>query len=1470
MHEMYQVYYRGKGVRYAERLFSPSGVKFTSLPRAALFHYVPNDNGTHEIDPKQPYFQGYQKKIDFDYVQEYVKIEGVVQKPAFALKEATRAFRNQNRQLWNWLPNAWVTNQNPEALVVLNYGYLDAIYKYSAVQLADYYRWLNRQRTIWTKAEEIAKVSDRNQFIICPIPTIIQGRTILDKFLDEPASNRLMTTFGQEGAAGYMLLDLYRWLSVSHRDKSLISILDPKHYSKINLVFIGKSGSDMVVNLGYLNSWIKGQPNTTDMPSLVQYEAIAIQKLFLKMCMTQNAVLFEEPVSETGEPIPEQPGTAIKTEEEPTSDTEAATPGSKSALKQDDETTDLVTVELETELSDEEESDVNPSGVAAGVTLSIKPNNPATMEPSERKEPSPVGLSAELFLDLEKDMAALDRLSLVHLKNSGVNLNAVDEEVPAEQPPIFEEVKEKAFSKKRPEEILKKWIDEDAEANLITAAEYRKLNETVSAYRESKDPYGSDLPRIEAMVIKPEDTAITKESTAIVVGDEVPDKTMASSSLIDYDKRYQRHVYKKDILNAIDAVQAAGVTIRRHEIDVRHSALGSYEHHSLEIKPIDGSPSNISFTFPKVDEDGTFLAGGNKYLLRKQRVDLPIRKIAPRIVALSTYYGKTFVQSNSKVVNDDLAWLYRKINAASFETDNFIKEVSLGNVFDNDFVAPYIYNALGNEFERIVTAEYTLVFDPKKRLDIAPEALKAIEKNGRVYCGHKNVRHPNQIVVDKQNQFFLLESGQEVPLGEITDLLRFDTEKQPINFAEVRVFSKYIPVGVVLGYYLGLDGLITLLREPYRIVEGRKQKNLEKDEYAITFKDVSLIFKTTNVVSTMILSGFNDFEKVIKLYDRKMFNHKDVYLNLLMTKKMAAVYIRELDMMENAFVDPISREILEEMHEPQTFIGLMVRGTELLTTYHHPASQDRRAMRERGYERFSGVLYKELMQAVRQFRNKNLVGRSKVDMSPYQVWNAIMKDSSLKIVEDINPVQNLKEAEVITYAGSGGRDKDSMNKASRAYHKSDFGILSESTVDSSAVGTIAYLSANPNIKNVRGMASDERALNPTSIMSTSAQISPAAMNDNPKRIMFISTQHSHTIASEAYRQPYVRTGYEFVVGQRTGKMFCTAASEDGKVTGLVDKGIIVTYASGEQVGVELGRVYGKAEGTVYPHDIISPFSVGDKFKKGDILAYNTKFFEPDFLEPKKVIMKVSGTSRVAFLETNGTHEDSSTISEKLGTKFKTEVAKIKSYVINFNQNLLEVRKIGEVVGPKDVLMIIEDEITASHGQFSDDSLSTLKRLSNVAPRAGVLATVEKIEVFYNGDKRDMSPTLKRIADKSDNDMAAAAKASARPVVNGRVTEEYRVSGTPLELDKAEVRIYLSVKAGTGVGDKAVFGHQMKSTVAEVHEGLIHSEDGEEIDAVFSYRSVAGRDALSPAILGTTITLLDAIGKKASKLFFGET
>ena len=59
-----------------------------------------------------------------------------------------------------------------------------------------------------------------------------------------------------------------------------------------------------------------------------------------------------------------------------------------------------------------------------------------------------------------------------------------------------------------------------------------------------------------------------------------------------------------------------------------------------------------------------------------------------------------------------------------------------------------------------------------------------------------------------------------------------------------------------------------------------------------------------------------------------------------------------------------------------------------------------------------------------------------------------------------------------------------------------------------------------------------------------------------------------------------------------------------------------------------------------------------------------------------------------------------------------------------------------------------------------------------------------------------------------------------------------------------------------VGDKFVFGNQMKTIIGRVMSKEIKSETDEVIDAVFGFQSISNRIVNSLLSIGTTNTLLN--------------
>jgi hypothetical protein len=398
---------------------------------------------------------------------------------------------------------------------------------------------------------------------------------------------------------------------------------------------------------------------------------------------------------------------------------------------------------------------------------------------------------------------------------------------------------------------------------------------------------------------------------------------------------------------------------------------------------------------------------------------------------------------------------------------------------------------------------------------------------------------------------------------------------------------------------------------------------------------------------------------------------------------------------------------------------------------------------------------------------------------------------------------------------------------------------------------------------------DEAKDGSTSRLSTAALLAPQADRDDPKRVNFINIQQSHGISAVGYRAAPLRTGYEQVIAHRTDDLFAQAAPANGKVLEVTGKSIKIEYADGTVTAYELGRRFGISAGMTLPNTVITTFKVGDTVNQGDIVAFNEGFFEPTYFDPKQVAWKGGVMAKVALMESSYTLEDSSAISQELARKLSTQVTKVKTVLVKFDQVVHNLVRVGDSVDLDTILCTIEDAVTARTELFDEQSLSTLRLLSAMNPRAKTVGVVEKIEVFYHGDVEDMSESLQELATSADRDRKRLARALNQPAVTGSVDQSLRIDGNGLDLDTVAVKVYITSTVGTGIGDKAVFANQMKTVFGLVLDGLHETESGVTLDAVFGFKSVQDRIVLSPMLIGTTNTLLRVIGEMAADLYFAD-
>lgn len=1445
----YNYFLRRYGVRRPDQLIAPMLAKIDEMdfPKNSIYHY--RGDSPNEVGPSNDefMFRKITKPIILGHVTEIGDFKGNPRRIPTQIDAIIRHHRVKNKR-YRPLIDLESANRDPLALVCYSYTLLPNLYRYIKSLYSEYFKWWNQESALWKKVAEVAQESDRHQFIKIRLPRVLPSIPDYVTCSATDVNQRTLKLFREPESR--FLLEFWKWLG-THRESSILNVIPEDRLDRVNLI-IEESGKWTFINLGLLNSWRKATKEELEKnpeANIKGIDVVQLQKRFIKLMM----IVFEtRTVTISQAEIEKQ--------------------------KQETATTNEEAVSVTKQSTDINTTDENGSVLSPSETEEL----PTTADPTPRNESSDDdddeesldGGNTEENIDSELD-EELKQLEEISARAAELDFNAPEETPETIVSDSSDEIV--VDSPNLPEDNVKALCDALAEQGLLSAAEYRRHMRLSESYKHIKVNDGRTL---EEFINIPAEELKIHQSKTIPDIKTVTDKTMLKSSLLDFDKRYITEVMQRDIAACVVNVQNAGVSVTGYDVERVEDVMGSFDNYSIRIVPVVGAPSTLRFRLPVVDEDGTYTANGTKYRLRKQNGDLPIRKVGPGKVALTSYYGKVFATKTNKKVFDYGNWLRSQIIQKALDPeDTTVTDLQPGEAFNNALVCPKIYSTLGMGIrgvrvspalnnQLIGNRSFVFNFDHKELLSkISPEIVSKYEVNGSVLMGYiegDEGKVLSYLVIDKDNAIYHTNKGDLVPLGTIETILNLDISRAPKDFIELRVLGKNIPVGLILAHEMGLEKLIKFLRISYRRVQSGGRLNLQPHEYALTFEDESLIFSRDDELATLILAGFIDYRDAIRNYSVYTFDKKDVYLNILESKKISIRYLREIELMYQMFIDPITKEILEEMKEPTTFRGLLMRSCELMLTDHHPDEMDPAFMRRKGYERFAGAAYAEIVRSVRLHKGRIEKARHPIEMNPHSVWMSISQDPSKILVSDINPVENLKQMESVTFGGTGGRSSRSMVKNTRSYHKNDMGTISESTVDSGDVGVNIYTSADPQFTSLRGLTKryDEKTSGPTSLFSTSALLSPGSDQDDPKRVNFIGIQNSHTVACKGYQPPVVRTGYEQVIAHRTGDMFAYSARKPGKVISVSDTGIVIEYEDGEQKGIELGRRFGNAAGLVIPHDVTTDLKVGQKFKEGDIISYNSGFFQRDFLNPSNVVWKSGITVKTALMESTKTFEDSSSISKRVSELLTTKVTYVRTVIINFADTIRKLVKTGDVLEPEDILCIIEDPVTTNAGVFDEETIDTLKMLSAHAPQAKYKGKIERITAYYYGDKEDMSESLRSVANASDRELGSRNRSAGKRAFTGRVDDSFRVDGDPIPLDSMAIQFFITADVPAGTGDKGVFANQMKTVFGDVFEKDIVSESGVKIDAIFGAKSIGDRIVNSPFMIGTTTTLLKIISKKA--------
>lgn len=951
------------------------------------------------------------------------------------------------------------------------------------------------------------------------------------------------------------------------------------------------------------------------------------------------------------------------------------------------------------------------------------------------------------------------------------------------------------------------------------------------------------------LVVTTDDTKLVKSDYPDNIG--VIEKEMLDNTIDMFDKQYIENILNKDSLAVIYAFERFGYAIKNVEQTHSKTLLEDEITYKVTMLQPTGTAVTYSIVVPQPDPEGNFTKGGKNYVMYKQKLDAPVKKINPLQVGLTSYFSKMFISKGTLSAYNTGKVLNKELIKAD---DKSI--VVVGESKPKGVKLPLWYSIFGRGTRSFIFNKEYFLFDYLSRetlLDGTNVKLETLEKHG-VLIAFTNSK--KGFVVDKNNDVIELDKNGKVITnhGGMVSFFNVDMTKLPIEFVDVRMGAKKIPIVMLLLSYLNLDGLIAKTKP---VIKSEPTGSV--NEYAVTFKDKTFYLDRSDSVNALIFGGLVRYNKILRTFSYRELMNGEGVKDLFTTLGYGNREIREMRIYRGIWLDPMTRRAVKAFKQPEIFEDTLILAVEMLQddSYVHPNNIETNIVK--GYERLNGIMYKVISTAIKLHELKVGRVRSKVEINPYGIYTILDSDATFTLKEDTNPIAMLKQRENVTLGGVFGRSNDSITMNDRTYDVSEVGIFSEASKESADIGKTFYLSGKPNIDSTTGIGKEtaEKDLTGSAVLSPASLLSPNALGDAGKRRLFIAVQANHVApVANAIVLP-LRTGYESVMPYRTDGTFSLMCKEAGTVTSVTKSSVKIKHKSGNKT-YKLKTWYSRdTSGKTFKHSFITNLKNGDKIVIGDAIAFDPLWYGQDFFNRKRICYKYGALAKGYFSEEQEAFNDSATLHKDFAKEMLMEQTTIVSKVIDGKTKLTDIIGHGDKVTYNDPLftMVSSDDVS----NLSSDAKALLKDIGNVTPKVDAKGIVDKIEVIYNGAIKDKSASIRKLIEVSDKEMVSLKG------VTGEVNIGYSHKGKKLKENEVIINFYITKSTGHDNGSKVIFGSQLKATTALSYDNAYSVYDNERLDFAMGQSAVSDRIVTSVDIMGTTNLILD----KLNTLFMAE-
>lgn len=1025
------------------------------------------------------------------------------------------------------------------------------------------------------------------------------------------------------------------------------------------------------------------------------------------------------------------------------------------------------------------------------------------------------------------------------------------------------------------QQIYRQTMRQAAEKSQASSARDKKLQE------EQMDIKVGDVTIKDLEQIKPIDIPVPSQDISRTL--TTTNENMKLVKFNNFEKEYNKKLMKKDIMDAIISLNDKSIPAYILQVDIEDTSdeLNYKDTYTIKLEDVNRKRHTIKVDIPKFLDDKFLYIGGNKKIIKYQNFFYPIVKISEDTVLVVSNYNKlTLTRKDTKSVSY-IERLSKLISAHEELQNNF----TLRNVSNNNknYITTLEYDEISKIISKYSKGKTTFFFDQG-------EAVSYVEKNdikvpkNNIFIG---IINNNPIFVDIDTQ--RTKDGKNI-IEMLVDALGPDLKEQygrirlpkRLIYTQITIMSKDIPLALLLGIWEGISSVMQKLNLKYRL-EDKIPSDLKANEAYIKFSDCVLVYEDS-IPAGLIMNGFRTLDT--STYSLLDFDKRETYIPYMIKRYGQAQIENALINFYEFMLDPITVEILAARNQPTQIVNALIYGSNLLADSQYTQEINQNMNRIRSNEIISGILYANLANAYIKYRASN--GRQGLSVKRDCVITDLM---ALKTVEDystLNPIVELQQSSAISAKGFKGVNLDeSYTVPKRSYDPSMVGTIAAGTSPDGSCGVSRTLTMEPAITNLRGFvdatASEHKdKLKDVNVFSASELTLPLATTlDDPNRLGHSIKQNSHVVPVKDAAPVLISNGLEERARFTLTSDFVINAEESGEIVDYDESSniMIAKYKSGKCRAINLNpnMVKNGGGGFWLSNKLITPYKVGDKFKKDDVLAYHKDFFSNSKYNNAR--MNLGCITKIAIMSTYGSYEDAAVITKSLSERAGTEMCFLKSAVIGKNSNVTYLAKKGDTVEVGDVLVQFdtsyEDEsVNTLLAALGDEDRQQILAMSRNEIRSKYSGVIEEVKIYSTVDMDELSPSLQKIVgdyyktirhkkafldkyDPENKNSIIKCGMLVSDTTNKIQPNKYGVVKGEHAEDSVLIEFYIKHLEPLEIGSKIANYTALKNTICEIippsYEPYSEFHKDEEVSGFVASNSILGR--MTPSII------LSALGNK---------